>query len=171
MRKLAALFLAFSILMLSACASPKDSTDGKTESVVMPDRINALFTVEYGSFTGEGQLGYVKDLELVATMTQPQNLRGMKIVVRDDECSVSHKGITYTKDTSQFSQTVFVSMVFKALKEGENPTSVEKIENDKVKICGTCVLGDYEIIMDKSLERVEKVRIPSKSATVTLRYE
>lgn len=173
MKKAAAIFLVFTLIFFTACGAKESPTTEKSvRQVNLPDRINAPFTVTYGSFVGKGQLGYVKDVETVVTMRSPDKISGMKIIVKnDDSYSITHKGITYTNDNSSFAQSLFVNAVIQAMKSAASPTAVEDNGANSVKILGTCTLGDYEIIMDTEKNQVSSVSVPIKGITVTFEYE
>lgn len=172
MKKILSVFLILTILMFCGCTRLGENNLIKVplESVSIPTQFNALVTITQGEFTGEAQVGYIKDLELIATITQPEKLKGMKISVKQDSCEISYKGLTYKADTQKFINTSFAKVMVEVLLNAETSTNVTKSEKDLVKIVGTVSAGEYTIIKNTSTDQIMSIEVPNMDLLINFTY-
>ena len=166
MKKSAALLLVFLMLLLCSCTKEKGSESNAGVSSFFNSQ-KASFSVSCGEFEGKGEIEYSSST-LNITVTYPVSLKGLELTVTQNDITVSHNGLSVTKETHAFPDSFFAREIYSVLKSAEQNLSVEKTSEGKAA-SGTCPAGEFRLNLD-SLGRIKDISIPAKQLFISFEY-
>lgn len=107
-------------------------------------------TVTYKDHKIECLITNDRDGTCTIEIMKPQEINGLKIIYKDNTCSVKMGTLSFSKDLSQFPQTAFSNSLidcFKKMTEIEN-LSYNKNNDGNWLLKGKATQGEFEIIQN-----------------------
>lgn len=153
MKKVLVLF-AF-ILLLGGCGVQKKSTPP------LPDlNFSGNISVTYNDFDLVCSIENKLASECVITVLEPELISGLKMVVKDGNCSLKLGDISYDIDSSALKNTEFASTLVEAFEQILTTSTYQKLESGNWLYSGQTSIGEFNLVQDGITGYPVTLRIP-----------
>lgn len=156
---LLALFIIFSFGQLCGCSKktpPPVNTNFQADANVEFKDVSITCHVKQSGF---------KNSEIY--MTKPKELNGLRIIKKEDECSLKFKNMKFDMDMSKFPKTSFAQIMLSCINEMVDVGNLNISQQDNCYIYqGNINEGKFKLYQDGETGNIIKIEVPQAELKV-----
>lgn len=153
------IFAAVVLFFLFAGCSNQPSQESVIQQLT---NFSCKADITYGEFTASADVTRQADGQTTFVITEPESLKDMTFLFRDDQVSISYKGLTIDVEPTSFlasaAGSALVHSIDQTLKS-ENLQIVQK--EDVLELSSKSFSGNYTMQLDKTTGALLKLLVPS----------